>query len=510
MNIDSELNPEQLLAAKTLEGPLLIIAGAGSGKTRMITFRMAYMLSKGISQSSILALTFTNKAAREMEERVKKLTNKKLSNLTVSTFHALGVKILRDCIEKIGYKDNFSIYDQADQMDLIKQVLREQRIATDSVDLYELANIFSAVKTERKGWSEETSQYRSLYASYLEHLKVYNAVDFDDLIMLPIEIFTRFPEVLERYHERYRYIMVDEFQDTSLSQYKLMRLLGEKHRNLCVVGDDDQSIYSWRGANYQNIVNFERDFPERTEIKLEQNYRSTQNILTAANSLIAHNTNRKQKELWSGDVAGNVIEIFYPQDETREAEFIAETLRIDLVKERLSYDDIGILVRTNSLTTAIEAALLAANIPYRVSGGTSFFQRKEIKDIIAYLRVIANLDDDVNLLRIINTPRRGIGMRTLAYIRELAEKKQCSLYSAISAIRWAADSQIQDKAREVLSDFLTLIEVYREKLLTGKHMAETVRGLVDAVDYWGYLVAENQKARTRRNGSTRTSRSLPI
>ncbi|HOV63809.1 MAG TPA: 3'-5' exonuclease, partial [Spirochaetia bacterium] len=376
---------------------------------------------------------------------------------------------------------------------LIKQVLREQRIATDDVDLYGLVNTFSAVKTGRMGWSDETKEYKPIYESYLEHLRVYNAVDFDDLIILPIEIFTRFPDILTAYQERYRYIMVDEFQDTSLSQYRLMRLLAEKHRNICVVGDDDQSIYSWRGANYQNIVNFERDFPERKEIKLERNYRSTQNILTAANSLIAHNTNRKQKELWSGDEEGSAIEIFYPQDETKEAEFIAETIRISLVKDRLSYDDFGILVRTNSLTTAIEAALLASNIPYRVSGGTSFFQRKEIKDIIAYLRVIVNLDDDVNLLRIINTPRRGIGMRTLLYIREIAEKKNCSLYSAISAIRWAQDAQVQDKVREVLSDFLSLIEVYRDRLLTGKNMAETVRSLVEAIGYWDYLVSENQK-----------------
>ena len=365
--MNSKLNNEQLLAANTINGPLLIIAGAGSGKTRVITFRIANMLEKGINQSSILALTFTNKAAKEMQDRVKALTNRKLSSLTVSTFHAFGVKILKEFISKLGYRENFSIYDQADQMDLLKQVIRDMRVSSENVDLYSLANTFSAIKTGRRNWDSETADLKPIFDSYTEHLRVFNALDFDDLIMYPIKIFNEFPEVLELLQKRYKYIMVDEFQDTSANQYTIVKLLGWKHRNLCVVGDDDQSIYSWRGANFQNIIDFEKDFPELKEIKLEQNYRSTQNILSAANYLISHNTSRKQKELWSLDKAGNVIEIAYPADEIKEGEFIAETLKTELVKERLSYDDFGVLVRTNSLTAAIETAFLASGIPYRVS-----------------------------------------------------------------------------------------------------------------------------------------------
>lgn len=402
-----ELNEQQFETVETLEGPLLIIAGAGSGKTRTITFRMAYMLHTGIHQNNILALTFTNKAAKEMAHRVKAITGKRLSNLTVSTFHSFGVKVLRESIRHLGYRDNFSIYDQVDQLSLIKEVARDQKVPTEGFDAYAMANLFSGIKTKRIRWEGDNLQWKSLYASYQEHLVAYNAVDFDDLITLPLRLFDEHPDVLAEYQDRFKYIMVDEFQDTSHAQYRFMKHLALGHRNICVVGDDDQSIYSWRGANYQNILNFETDFPELKEIKLEQNYRSTQNILSAANFLIAHNTNRKEKALWTGTASGKAIEIFYPRDETREGQFIAEMIRSFVVRDGHKYHDIGVLVRTNSLTAPIEEAFLEANIPYKVSGGTSFFQRKEIKDVISYLRVIANPDDDVNLLRIINTPGGG-------------------------------------------------------------------------------------------------------
>lgn len=274
---------------------MLIIAGAGSGKTRMITYRIAHMLEQGIPQSHILALTFTNKAAAEMAERVRDLTRAKLPKLTTSTFHAFGVMVLRAEISHLGYDNNFTIYDQADIMALIKNVVRELKIPLEEVDLYELNNLFSSIKTKRSVWTAETSQYREIYDEYLLHLKAYNAVDFDDLIMLPLRLFEEHPAVLEKYRSRFNYIMVDEFQDTSHAQYKMVLLLASEHRNICVVGDDDQSIYSWRGADYENLVNFERDFPEVTEIKLEQNYRSTGNILHAANSLIANNTNGRRR-----------------------------------------------------------------------------------------------------------------------------------------------------------------------------------------------------------------------
>jgi DNA helicase-2/ATP-dependent DNA helicase PcrA len=453
---------------------------------------MAYMLHTGIHQNSILALTFTNKAAKEMALRVKAITGKRLSNLTVSTFHSFGVKLLRESIHHLGYRDNFSIYDQVDQLSLIKEVARDQKISPDAFDAYAMANLFSAIKTERMKWEGDNRQWRDFYASYQEHLIAYNAVDFDDLIMLPIRLFEEHPEVLKGYQDRFRYIMVDEFQDTSLAQYRFMKHLALGHRNICVVGDDDQSIYSWRGANYQNILNFETDFPELKEIKLEQNYRSTQNILNAANFLIAHNTNRKEKALWTGTDSGKAIEIFYPRDETKEGQFISEMIRSFVVRDDLKYHDIGVLVRTNSLTASIEEAFLEANIPYKVSGGTSFFQRKEIKDIISYLRVIANPDDDVNLLRIINTPRRGVGLRTLQTIRAIAEERNFSLYSAISALRWAEDSPLSPKIRSSLEDFLTHIEMYRERFLSEKKMDDVLRSMVDALDFWGYLLQEHQ------------------
>jgi DNA helicase-2/ATP-dependent DNA helicase PcrA len=287
--------------------------------------------------------------------------------------------------------------------------------------------------------------------------------------------------------------MVDEFQDTSLNQYRILKLLASEHRNLCVVGDDDQSIYSWRGANYQNIVNFEQDFPERTEIKLEQNYRSTGKILEAANRLIEHNTNRKQKELWTGSEGGAAISLSFPENEAAEAAGIAESIRSLSMQEGLKYHDFGVLVRTNSLTASIEEAFLAENVPYSVSGGTSFFQRKEIKDVIAYLRVLANPDDDVNFLRIINTPRRGFGRRTLEQIREYADREGCSLYSAVALLRHAADTPLAPKIVEELADFMTLIESYREEILKGHKMAESTEGLVERIGYWGYLVSEFQK-----------------
>jgi ATP-dependent DNA helicase UvrD/PcrA len=490
----SALNERQRDAVSKVDGPLLIIAGAGSGKTRVITHRIAHMLSLGIPQSSILALTFTNKAAREMEERVRSLTGKKLSNLTVSTFHAFGVQILRKTIHLLpGYRDNFSIYDQVDRNALFKECARELNIHPDTLDLWELGNLFSSIKTFRESWNNENRSFEKLYHEYQEHLRLFNAVDFDDLIVQPLAIFHDNPDVLESYRKRYRYIMVDEFQDTSMAQYRMMKTLAETSRNICVVGDDDQSIYSWRGANYENIINFEKDFPELQEIKLEQNYRSTENILAAANGLIAHNTNRKIKELWTGSGNGKAIEIYYPENEQREAEFITTMIRMLKGRGELEYEEAGVLIRANSLSATLEDAFLSEDIPYRISGGTSFFQRKEIKDIISYLRIMANPDDDMNLLRIINTPRRGIGKRTMQRIQDVAGRKHCSIYSAISQLRYAADSGLGERALTDLSDFLSLIEYYREQLFSGKGLSKTVNSLVDAVQYWPYLIGEHQK-----------------
>ena len=491
--LKDKLNPEQYRAVTTLEGPILIIAGAGSGKTRVITYRIANMLEKGIPQSAILALTFTNKAAKEMEDRIKDLTNKKLKNLTVSTFHAFGVRILRQEIEALGFRPNFSIYDETDKKALIKETGVELKFSADALDLYKISVLFSDIKTGRKTWSGDNDMYRELYEGYQEGLKLYNAVDFDDLIVLPIKLFKEHPEILKNYRDRFKYIMVDEFQDTSHQQYEFMHLLAE--RNVAVVGDDDQSIYSWRGADYQNIVNFESDFPDVQEIRLEQNYRSTGTILAAANGVIKNNTNRKDKELWSGNGTGKPIEIYMPENEAAEAEFIAEGIQGICAEEKRNYADFGVLIRANTQTRAIEEAFLEANIPYTVSGGTSFFERKEIKDIISYLRIIANHDDDINLIRILNTPRRGIGRVAVESINTVAKNMECSLWDAIQAIIGASDKEcpVSDNVLESLKEFSEIIEK-NKTMLGGKGLSKKVRELVDEINYFDFLIAENPKS----------------
>jgi DNA helicase-2/ATP-dependent DNA helicase PcrA len=493
INIKDELNSKQYQAAAAVEGPVLIIAGAGSGKTRMITYRIAHMvLDHRIPQSNILALTFTNKAAKEMAERVSSLTGKKMSNLTVSTFHAFGVQVLRKSIHHLGYKKNFTIYDSNDKVSAIKEAARELQMAPDAFNMFELANSFSDKKTGRREFDPNERHFEALYHKYNECLKAYNAVDFDDLITLPIQLFNEHPDVLESYRAKFKYIMVDEFQDTSLIQYEMVRLLGITNRNVCVVGDDDQSIYSWRGANYHNILNFEKDFPELKEIKLEQNYRSTKEILTAANHVIANNTNRKEKELWSGNEGEKSIEIFYPQTESEEADFISELINTLRLKEKIKYNDIGILVRTNGLASTIEEALLSGNIPYRVSGGSSFFQRKEIKDIIAYLKLIVNPDDDISFLRVVNTPRRGIGLKTLTTIRNFADRAHCSLSTAIRQISSNPSFELPEKTKLCLAEFVELLDNYKEKFDTGRNLAAYTLEFVEEINYWGYLITDNQ------------------
>ena len=490
--LKDKLNPEQYRAVTTLEGPILIIAGAGSGKTRVITYRIANMLEKGIPQSAILALTFTNKAAKEMEDRIKDLTNRKLQNLTVSTFHAFGVRILRQEIEALGYRPNFSIYDETDKKALIKETGVELKYTADALDLYKISVLFSDIKTGRKQWDNENDMYRQLYEGYQEGLKLYNSVDFDDLIVLPIKLFKEHPEILQRYRERFKYIMVDEFQDTSHQQYELMHLLAQD--NVAVVGDDDQSIYSWRGADYQNIVSFEKDFPNVQEIRLEQNYRSTETILEAANGVISHNTNRKDKKLWSGNGGGKPIEIYMPENETDEAAFIAESILGIAMEEKRKYDEFGVLIRANTQSRFLEEAFLENNIPYTMSGGTSFFERKEIKDVISYLRVIANHDDDINLLRIINVPRRGIGRATIQLMNDAADVNGCTLWNAIKFLIEAEMSPANDAVKEDLQGFVNIIESHRQKLLSGRGLHQKVRNLLEEINYKDYLMLENQKS----------------
>jgi len=491
LQLKNELNPEQADAAATIEGPVLIIAGAGSGKTRMITYRIAYMLEQGIPQSEILALTFTNKAAAEMSDRIQVVTKKPMKKLTTSTFHAFGLATLKRHGSYLGYSKGFSVYDTSDKMGMLKASLIELRIDPKSEDLYALSELISAVKTGRKQFSSDTLEYKPLYDEYNSHLKLYNAVDFDDLIMQPLVLFKEFPELLEYYRNRFKYILVDEFQDTSLQQYQLVYLLSSLHRNLCVVGDDDQSIYSWRGADFRNITNFEKDYPECKEIRLEQNYRSTGTIIQAANTLIKNNVKRKKKRLWTGDDKSGIIALSYPEDENQEAEFIADKIKEVMIKNSLRYDNFGVLLRTNNLLTAIEHALLSSNIPYKVSGGQSFFQRKEIRDIIAYLRVMANLDDEMSLLRIINTPKRGIGKSTLQFFRTVSEQKKCSLFSAIASVSHAEDTGIRESTKRKSAELIEFITLYKEQLFSKKKKSAVLVTMLTDISYKNHLITEH-------------------
>ncbi|MCL2609405.1 MAG: UvrD-helicase domain-containing protein, partial [Treponema sp.] len=418
--------------------------------------------------------------------------------------------VIRENAEALGFRGNFSIYDEGDRTTLIKESLRECRMSAKKVDLWELGQLFSKVKTGICGWEAGSSlglDARPVYDAYQQGLKLYNAVDFDDLLVLPLELLEGNPEILGRYHERFRYILVDEFQDTSVIQYRLMSLLAKSgsRANICVVGDDDQSIYSWRGANFGNILMFEKDFPGMVEIKLEQNYRSTRAILDAANGVISHNLGRKEKRLWSGLDGGRPIEIHHPENEKAEAEFIAGRIRDLMLEETRRYHEFGVLTRTNSLGRNIEEAFLAADIPYKVSGGTSFFQRKEVKDIISYMRVAANPEDDLSLIRVINTPPRGIGRSTVAVLGDIARRNRVSLWQAVLVLnrnRSEGQQLFQDgKGLSELEEFAELIGRQRAAL-TGKgggeggrpkSLAERTRALVQDVDYWGYLVGEHGK-----------------
>ena len=489
----TQLNPEQRRAVTTVAGPLLIIAGAGSGKTRVITVRIAYMLAQAVDPKSILALTFTNKAANEMKHRVKELAGPRAKELTVSTFHAFGLIVLRRYFRAVGLRDNFTIYDTADQIALLKETAREERMPPDELNLSDLLNSFSRIKTGRTPLSLLSEQYQQLYRSYQSHLRLYNAVDFDDLIVEPARLLEENEKARDHYEERFAHIMVDEFQDTSLNQYRFLNSLAKRNRNVCVVGDDDQSIYSWRGANYTNLVNFERDYPERLEVKLEQNYRSTGTILQAANQLIGNNTNRKGKELWTGIDIGHPIELYYADDDNDEARFIAEQIKSLTLRERIPYSDMGVLVRTNSLSRLLEEAFLSENIPYHISGGQSFFQRREIKDLIAYLRVFQNPDDDISLLRILNTPRRGIGRRTLEQLTAVAEERKCSLYSAISLAAHGEATSVSAAVKQDLQSFTELVEQYQELLSKKYKIHKSLEKLIHQIDYWAYLVVEHQK-----------------
>lgn len=465
------LNKEQKDAVLHTEGPLLILAGAGSGKTRVLTYRIAHLIEEcGVNPWNILAITFTNKAAGEMRERVDKIVGYGSESIWVSTFHSTCVRILRRYIDRLGYDTSFTIYDTEDQKTVMKDVCRRLQLDPKMYKERMLLNVISHAKDEYISPNEfkldAQGDYRQekvaeVYLEYQKELKKNNALDFDDLIVKTVELFQSCPDVLDYYQERFRYIMVDEYQDTNTVQFKLISTLAKKYQNLCVVGDDDQSIYKFRGANIGNILNFEKVFPEARVIKLEQNYRSTQNILDAANGVIANNRGRKEKALWTENEQGAPITFQQFQTGYEEAEYITGEIRKKVREGECEYKDVAILYRTNAQSRLFEEKFLVANIPYKLIGGVNFYSRKEIKDLLAYLKTIDNGKDDLAVRRIINVPKRGIGAVTLNKVQAYADSMGLSFFEALEA---ANEVPGIGKALLKIQPFVHLIHGLRLKL----------------------------------------------
>ena len=456
MNLDL-LNEWQLEAVKTTNGPLLILAGAGSGKTRVLTYRVAYLINEeNIDPYNVLAITFTNKAAKEMKDRIIGILGSKALGIQISTFHSLGVLIIKENYEKAGYKNNFTILDSDDSLTLIKKILKELNLDPKMYNPKAIRNQISGTKNQLLT-SKEYEKYAmtdfekvvfKVYQKYEDKLLVNNSLDFDDLLMLPIKIFRKYPEVLKHYQERFKYILIDEYQDTNEAQYTFVKMLSAKYRNICVVGDNDQSIYSFRGANYHNILNFEKDYPKCKVIMLEKNYRSTKTILNAANDVIKNNKERKDKNLWTDNELGNKIKYHRALDEKDEAFYVLQEVK-KLIDRGIKLNDIAVLYRTNAQSRNIEEALLRESIPYRVIGSFYFYNRKEIKDLISYLKVIYNSNDDISLLRIINVPKRGIGDKTIQNLTEKANSLNTSLFEAIDSGKELLFKQTINELKEI-------------------------------------------------------------
>ena len=459
-----KLNPPQRDAVQATEGPLLIMAGAGSGKTRVLTHRIAYLIEKRrVAPWSILAITFTNKAAREMQDRVGSLIGPTGRDIWVSTFHSMCVRILRRDINRIGYNSSFSILDSGDQLSVVRNCMKDLNIDTKKVEPKAVQASISSAKNElidvqryeqKAGSDYFESIVAKVYASYQKRLKSNNSLDFDDLIMMTIKLFTDVPEVLDFYQNKFRYIHVDEYQDTNRAQYMLCNMLADKHHNICVVGDSDQSIYRWRGADITNILNFESDYPEARTIMLEQNYRSTANILDAANAVIKLNTGRKPKKLWTDQGAGELIQLYQADSEHDEGYFVTGEIRKN-VNSGSRFSDHAILYRTNAQSRIIEEILIKSDIPYQIVGGIKFYDRKEIKDLLGYLKLVSNPDDDISLNRIINVPKRGIGDTTLGKLSEEAARRGTSIFRVLNDL---GDVEVNGRTRTLLREFYEMID----------------------------------------------------
>ncbi|HLR18683.1 MAG TPA: DNA helicase PcrA [Staphylococcus sp.] len=436
------MNEEQSQAVRTTEGPLLIMAGAGSGKTRVLTHRIAYLLDeKDVSPYNILAITFTNKAAKEMKARVETLVGEQAQVLWMSTFHSMCVRILRRDADRIGIERNFTIIDPTDQKSVIKDVLKNENIDSKKFEprmfIGAISNLKNELKTPEDAQKEANDYHAQMvatvYKGYQRQLSRNEALDFDDLIMVTIRLFERVPEVLEYYQNKFQYIHVDEYQDTNKAQYTLVKLLANKFKNLCVVGDSDQSIYGWRGADIQNILSFEEDYPEAKTVYLEQNYRSTKNILNAANEVIKNNSERKPKGLWTGNTEGDKIRYYEATTERDEAEYVVREI-MKHQRNGKQYKDMAILYRTNAQSRVLEETFMKSNIPYTMVGGQKFYDRKEIKDLLSYIRIIANSNDDISLRRIINVPKRGIGPSSVDKIQNYAMQNELSMFDALAEV----------------------------------------------------------------------------
>lgn len=489
------LNPEQKKAVKATDGPLLIMAGAGSGKTRVLTQRIAYlMVEKGVNPYNILAITFTNKAAKEMRQRIAAVLGGASEEIWISTFHSMCVRILRKDIDRIGYNRNFTILDTTDQQSVIKGILKDRNIDPKKYDPRAILASISSSKNELvtpEEFAKTAGDYFSqivsdVYTEYQRRLRKNQALDFDDLIMQTIHLFQRVPEVLEYYQRKFQYIHVDEYQDTNRSQYMLVKLLASRFRNLCVVGDSDQSIYAWRGADISNILSFEKDYPNAKVVMLEQNYRSTKRILQAANQVIANNSGRKDKNLWTENEDGNMIYYYRADSEQGEAQFVIGKIQELRRTSSIPLSDIAILYRTNAQSRVMEEMLLKSNIEYSIVGGIKFYDRKEIKDTLAYLRLIANPDDDISFQRVINVPKRGIGSSSVDKIANFAAMHDMSMYQALEAVELIG---LSPKITKAASEFRNLIQNYT-RMQEYLSVTELVEEVIDKSGYVDMLKAE--------------------
>ena len=492
MSIYDTLNAEQKEAVLHTEGPLLLLAGAGSGKTRVLTHRIAYLIDEiGVKPWNILAITFTNKAAGEMRERVDRIAGFGGEQVWVATFHATCMRILRRYIDRLGFDNNFTIYDTDDQKTVMKGVCKRLNIDTKVHKERFLMNAISSAKDElispqeyelRAMGDYNKTIIARVYREYQETLRKSNALDFDDIIVKTVELLKSCPEVLDNYQERFRYIMVDEYQDTNTAQFELIRLLADKYRNLCVVGDDDQSIYKFRGANIRNILDFEQVYSDARVIKLEQNYRSTQSILDAANAVIQNNVGRKDKSLWTAQGAGSRIHFRQFDNAYEEAEYIADDIRRK-VREGADYGDCAVLYRTNAQARLLEERMVVDGIPYNVVGGTNFYSRAEIKDILAYLKTIDNGRDEVALRRIVNVPKRSIGATTVEKLADYAQMRDISLYDAMCQ---ADEIMSLGKAASKVNGFVNMIQVFRSGL-EAYTIPDLIKAILDRTNYAEYL-----------------------